>query len=135
MRAALMDTVPGLFGAVIGGVIGYFAYEWGLRQGFVAGVVPGAFVGLGSGVLSSRRSLVRGIVCGIGALALGIFAEWKHWPFVVDESLGYFLAHLYQLKPLTMIMITLGTFLGFRWGGESFKPVPATVNANPTRVD
>ncbi len=55
----------------MGGVFGYFLYKLGLQQGLKAGVVPGALVGLGSGLLSSRPSQARGMICGLGALALG----------------------------------------------------------------
>ncbi len=122
MRDAVLDTVPGLIGAAIGGVIGYYAYVWGLQQGLKAGVIPGAFVGLGAGLLSARPSRARGILCGVGALALGLFSEWRNAPFLADESLGYFLAHVHKLNPLVLIMIVLGAFLGFRWGGEGLKP-------------
>ncbi len=130
MKVAVMDLVPGLVGATIGGVVGYFAYEWGLRQGLVAGVVPGAFVGLGGGLLSARRSIARGVICGLGALGLGLFAVWKH--LAVPESLGYFMSHLHELSLLMMIMIALGTFLGFRWGGDSLKPLPGKPKAGAT---
>jgi hypothetical protein len=33
---------------------------------------------------------------------------------VVDGSLGYFVAHLHALRPLTMLMIALGTILSYR---------------------
>jgi hypothetical protein len=122
MKTWMMDTIPGLVGAAIGGVIGYYIYLWGLRQGLVAGVFPGAFVGLGGGLASARPSTTRGVILGVAALGLGLFAEWKNFPFVADESLPYFLAHVHQLKPLTLIMIALGAFLGYRWGSDAFRP-------------
>jgi hypothetical protein len=122
MRERLMDFIPGLIGAMMGGVFGYFIYKWGLQQGLKAGVVPGALVGLGSGLVSNRPSRTRGVICGIAALGLGIFAEWWNAPFKADESLGYFLSHIFQLQPLVLVMIALGTLLGWRWGGDGFKP-------------
>jgi hypothetical protein len=126
-----MDIVPGLVGATMGGVFGYFIYKWGLQQGLKAGVVPGALVGLGSGLVSSRPSRIRGVICGLAALALGIFAEWRNAPFVADNSLGYFLSHMQQLPPLVLIMIALGGLLGWRWGGDSLKPSFASKPAPP----
>lgn len=117
-----MDFIPGLIGAVMGGVFGYFLYKLGLQQGLKAGVVPGALVGLGSGLLSSRSSQARGLICGLGALGLGIFAEWWNAPFLDDRSLGFFLTHMNHLPYLVIIMILLGTFLGYYWGGQGFKP-------------
>jgi hypothetical protein len=137
MRERLSDLVPGLVGAAMGGVCGYFLYKLGLQRNLKAGVVPGAFVGLGGGLLSSRSSTVRGVLCGLGALALGIFAEWWNAPFLQDESLGFFLTHMHHLPALVLLMIGLGTFLGFYWGGQGFKPhfggTPAS--QGPQRVD
>jgi hypothetical protein len=122
MKERVMDFVPGLIGAVMGGVFGFFIYRLGLQQGLKAGVVPGALVGLGSGLLSSRPSRLRGLICGIGALAIGIFAEWRFAPFNKDDTLGYFLTHMNLLPSLVIVMIALGTFLGYYWGGQGFKP-------------
>ncbi len=47
------------------------------------------------------------------ALALGVLAEWQFAPFIRDGSLGYFVTHFYQLKPITLIMIAAGAFIGF----------------------
>ena len=122
MKNWAADLIPGLIGAAVGGAIGYYLYVWGIHQSLKAGVVPGAMVGLGGGLLSARPSRVRGVVCGLAALGLGLFAEWKNFPFVADDGLGYFLGHVHQLQPLTLIMIALGTFVGFRWGGDGFRP-------------
>ena len=123
MNRTMMDVVPGLLGAAIGGVVGYYAYVWGLGQGLKAGVLPGAFIGLGSGLLSTRPSKLRGAICGVAALGLGLFAEWRNFPFIADEGLGYFLGHVHRLNPLVLIMIGLGAFLGWRWGGDGFRPM------------
>jgi hypothetical protein len=128
-----MDFIPGLIGAAMGGVVGYFIYKLGLRQNLKAGVVPGALVGLGSGLLSSRPSQARGLICGLGALAIGVFAEWWNFPFEKDESLGFFLAHVHHLPFLVIVMIGLGTFLGYYWGGQGFKPDFAGKPSPPER--
>jgi len=122
MKRNFMDIVPGLIGATIGGIVGTFAYLWGLDQSLKAGVVPGAFVGLGAGLLSARPSRIRGVICGVAALGLGLYLEWKH--FAVGDTFGFFLTHLHQRLPLSLIMLALGTFLGFGWGGDSFKVLP-----------
>ncbi len=41
---------------------------------------------------------------------------------MADVSLGFFLTHMNQLPYLVLIMIGLGTFLGYYWGGQGFKP-------------
>jgi hypothetical protein len=134
MRDWIMKLVPGLIAGAVGGVVGYALYKWGLGQGLQAGVVPGAFIGLGSGLVSDRPSRVRGAICGIAALAVGIYAEWQNFPFNADGSLGYFLAHIHTLKPLVLIMIALGAFLGYRWGGDSFKPRLLGMPSKPPRT-
>jgi hypothetical protein len=114
------DTTPpptnaalSLAGAAAGGVLGYLAFGWLAGQGFYALALPGVLLGLGAGVLARRRSMAMAVVCGVLALLLGIFSEWKHFPFARDDSLNYFLAHVFDLRPLTWIMLGLGAFSGF----------------------
>ena len=101
-----------LGGAVIGGAIGYLAFLWMVSQGFYALVLPGGLMGFGAGVVKTR-SIALPIICGLASLCLGLFAEWRSAPFIVDESLGYFLSHMFQLNPVTLIMILAGGLLGF----------------------
>ena len=104
----------GLLGAAVGGVVGYLAFFWIARQGFYAIVLPPALLGLGAGLGARRRSgLLAAMAAGAG-LALGLFLEWKFAPFVVDGSLRYFITHLHALRPLTLLMIALGTILSYR---------------------
>lgn len=99
-------------GAVIGGVLGYFAFFWIADQGFYGLVLPGGLLGTGAGFGKPRSNwLAAG--CGVAALALGLFTEWKFAPFVKNESLAYFLLHFYELKPITLLMIAAGGAAGF----------------------
>jgi hypothetical protein len=108
----MKNNLLALIGAAVGGIVGYFGFFWLTRQGFYALAIPGAFVGFGAGVVKNRSTLVA-IDCGIAATALGIFAEYRFAPFIADDSVGYFLTHLHQLKPLTWIMILIGGAVGF----------------------
>jgi hypothetical protein len=101
-----------LIGAVAGGLIGYFGFLWIARQGFYALVLPGGLVGFGAG-LSPNKSTAVCLVCGFLALTAGFLAEWKFAPFISDGTVGYFVTHLHQLQPITLIMIALGGFIGF----------------------
>ena len=114
-----------LAGAAGGGVIGYFAFGWLAGQGFYALALPGVLIGLGAGWLSRGRSLPVSVACSLFALVLGVFAEWKHFPFVKDESLRYFVTHLLDLRPWTLLMLAVGTLAGFwfTWRGNG-KPAP-----------
>jgi len=115
----IVNTLRGLLGAVLGGTLAYFVTGWLARQGFYAMALPGVGIGLGAGLLATKRCMGVAIVSGLMALALGIFTEWKNFPFIKDasrgsdDSLAYFIRHLGDLRPLTMIMIGLGTFAGY----------------------
>jgi len=108
-----VNIARGLLGAVLGGAAGYFVTGWLARQGFYAMALPGVGVGIGAGLMAAKRCMGVAIVCGLLALALGAFTEWKNFPFIRDASFSYFLQHLGDLKPLTQIMIGLGALAGY----------------------
>jgi hypothetical protein len=106
----------GLLGAAAGGALGYFLFFWMARQGFYTLILPPALVGLGAGLCARRRSSLLAVICAVAGLALGIFTEWQLAPFIKDNSLGYFLTHIHNLRPVTLIMLAIGTFLSYRLG-------------------
>jgi hypothetical protein len=53
------------------------------------------------------------VVCGFLSLALGCFTEWRFAPFVADASFGYFISHMHELRPITLLMIAAGALIGF----------------------
>ena len=108
----LPNNLLALLGAAIGGALGYLLFGWLAGNGFYGLIIPGGLLGIGAAVFKSR-SLVIAIVCGLSALALGLFAEWHFFPFLADDSLTYFLAHCYQLNATTLIMIAIGGAIGF----------------------
>ncbi len=101
-----------LLGAVAGGVIGYFGFLWIAGQGFYALVLPGGLLGVGASLAQNRSTAVC-VICGLLALALGFVAEWRFAPFIKDVSFSYFLTHVHQLRPITLIMIAAGAVIGF----------------------
>ncbi len=105
-----------LAGAALGGAVGYLAFVWAARYGFYAIALPGALLGLGSGWLGGERSMVRALLCGVLAIGLGLFCEWRTAPFIKDPGLAYFLAHIPNLRPVTLLMIILGAGFG-GWSG------------------
>lgn len=119
--APALNTALALAAAAAGGLIGYFLVGWLVSQGFYAPAIPGVLLGFAGGFVMRERNVIVAAICGAVALALGLFAEWRHFPFVRDESLSYFLTHLTSLKPLTSIMVGLGGFAGFWfvWRGRS----------------
>lgn len=112
----LIGLFKGICGAIVGGALGYFGFEWITTMGFYSLVLPGALLGLGFGLAAQQRNLAFGIICAIAALALGLFSEWSCFPFNADNSFSYFLAHMNQLKPLTWIMLAIGSLMAFWFG-------------------
>lgn len=108
----LRNNLLVLLGGVIGGTLGYFLFFWIAGQGFYGLVLPGGLLGLGAGIFRATSKSVP-VVCGMLALALGIVTEWRFAPFSADASPGYFLSHLHQLRPITLIMIVVGGLIGF----------------------
>ncbi len=119
MRERIISTLLGVIGAIVGGLAGHFVCAWIARQGFYALVLPGAFVGLGCSLLARHQSTARGVACGVGAVALGLYTEWSLFPWLTDGSLGYFLAHLRDLKAVTWIMIGLGGAIAYYLGQDA----------------
>jgi len=131
--ARIRNLLAGLAGALAGGALGYFAFLWIARQGFYALMLPGGLAGLGAGLFVRDRSLLRGVLCGLFALGLGLFAEWRFAPFIRDPGLGYFLAHVGDLRPITLLMIAGGAVLGY-WlalGRESGPKPGGGTNVQP----
>ena len=105
-------TLLALLGAVVGGMLGYFLFSWILTQGFYGLILPGGCLGLGASLVSQKSKLVP-VVCAVAALGVGVFAEWKHFPFIADGSFGFFVTHLHQLKTVKLLMLVAGNVSGF----------------------
>lgn len=129
----MKQTVLVLAGAVAGGVVGYLAFAWLYGYGFYGMVLPGGLLGIGAG-LARNRSVLVAIVCGLLATGLGLYTEWHFRPWVRDESLGYFLAHIPELSPVTLLMIAAGGVIGFYipYGRIDRRPQPQMPPADDT---
>jgi hypothetical protein len=130
MAKRIIRELLGGIGAAIGGGLGVLAFQWMGSYGYYALVLPGALLGLGAGIGAGRVSLTRGLVCAVASLPLGLFVEWRYRPFVVDDSLNYFLTHLHLLRPPTWIMLAAGTLLAF-WMGRD--PITTIGVGRPNR--
>jgi len=108
--------VRGVLGLVVGGVAGFFLFQWLVGQGFYGLAILGAVMGWACSYASRIYSPVLAVACGIGAATLSVFAEWKAFPFLADDSFSYFVSHLYQLKGLTLIFIALSTVFATWFG-------------------
>jgi hypothetical protein len=129
----IASYVLGLIGAVIGGALGYYIFMWIVDQGFYGLMIPGALLGLGCSLLSQHRSHVRGVICAAAACLLGLYSEWKFAPFRADASLGYFMSHVAELKPITQGMIVLGAFFAYWLGRDAgFALLPGAIRQGAT---
>ncbi len=114
-----------LVGAVAGGVLGYYTFGWIYHHGFYGMMIPGALLGLGCGLVAPGPSQVRGILCAVAGLALGLFTEWSYRPFNADSGLGYFLRNIPSLTPLALGMIPAGAFFAYWLGKDAgFRLLP-----------
>ena len=118
-RDHVVSNVLGLVGGLVGGYVGYHLFFWITRQGFYALILPGGLLGLGCGALARHHSAARGAVCAAAALLLGVYTDWKFEPFVENQSLSYYLTHLHQLTPVTMLMIAVGALVAYWTGKDS----------------
>ena len=107
----------GMAGAVVGGMIGWGIFHFLVGQGLYGLVLPGALIGLACGAAAGGVSNVNAALCAVGGLAIGLLLEWTYFPFDADQSLGYFLRNLGELRGMTWLMIVLGAvFAG--WFGR-----------------
>lgn len=111
--ARVASHALGMLGALAGGAVGYWAFFWAAGQGFYALILPGGLLGVGCGLLARHTSPVRGVACGVAAVVLGAFTEWRFRPFFADGSFGYLLSHPGKLQPLTLVMIGVGGLIAF----------------------
>ena len=136
MMGRAVSNLLGMAGALAGGIVGVFVFGWIVGQGFYAPFLIGGLAGLGCMGLASHPSWGRGIACGLLALGLEVVAEWREFPFLADRRFGYFLSHLHQLRPLTMILMAVGAALA-AWLGRDrlgllgpLAPAPGERGAN-----
>lgn len=104
----------GIVGAIVGGIVGYFAFDWLASKGFYAMVMPGAAIGLACGYASGIRSPLLGAICALLALPLSLICE--SWVILADDSLDFLLKNLGNLGSVTWMMISAGTVMSFWFG-------------------
>ena len=114
--------LAGMAGASAGAVVGTMAFLLLARLGLFAMALPGALIGLGCGYASRSRSLLLGLFCGLCAAPLSIALEWRRAPFIKDDSFGFFLSHLTDLKPVTLALMAVGVLFAVWFGtGRNFR--------------
>jgi hypothetical protein len=108
-----------VLGAALGGVLGHYAFRWIWSQGFYAPMVPGGFLGMGCAALSGHKSTLRGMLCVVAGLGLGLFSRWTEDAGPHADSFKDFATHFYELRPLTLALLALGGLIAF-WCGQGY---------------
>jgi hypothetical protein len=108
----MKDNLLTIAGAIVGGAIGFLLFGWLYNQGLYGPVLPGGLLGIGAGFAKPRSNFIP-IVCSIAALVVGLAAEAYYRPFMADPSFGFFVSHLFDLQPATLLLIGLGAAIGF----------------------
>ena len=93
----------GILGALLGGVIGFFLFQFLHAQGLYFMVLPGALVGLGCGFAARSRSIVFSIIAMVIAIPVAIFCEWKTDAFFCDDGqtlmgIGEYVSRMVELR-------------------------------------
>ncbi len=117
MKTRLVNLLLALVGAFGGGLVGYHLFFWIAGYGFYALILPGTLLGLGGGALCRKKSRAGGVLCGVLALGLGVYTEWRFAPFAADDSFSFFITHLHELTPVTQLMIAVGGLFAY-WFGQ-----------------
>lgn len=122
--------ILGLLGAAIGGVVGWFGYTFLLGQGFYALMLVAWPMGLGASLGARRRSVALATVVAAAALAAQLWAQYATSSFTdgpprAEQTLGYFLSRLGDLRPMTYVMLVLGTAFTFWFALGRETPAPA----------
>ena len=76
----------GVFGALLGAVVGFFVFQFLARRGLYFIVLPGALVGLGCGFAARSRLLVLGIIAVAVAIPTAIVCEWRTDRYFCDDG-------------------------------------------------
>jgi hypothetical protein len=113
LKKTPMKAFVTIIGAILGGVLGFFATGWLARQGLYSVILPGALMGLGTLPGKGYQGAFIPFLLGpLGVVAVYL-AEWHYFPFIKDDSLSYFAQHLSSLKPITHVLALLGGFIAF----------------------
>ncbi|MGN6367571.1 MAG: hypothetical protein ACTHN5_04855 [Phycisphaerae bacterium] len=103
-------------GAMVGAGVGAAVVIAAWRAGFYAPVAVGVCAGFGATLIGRRHGVVIGIMAAVIGLVGSLITEWWVYPFVADDSLGYFFAHVGQLTGFDLLMHGAGAVCGFYIG-------------------
>jgi predicted transporter len=111
-----LAILRGIAGGAVGGVLGYFVFDWALTQGYYALVLPGSLVGIGCGLASRRKLLAMGVLSAIGAFAVGALADWNSLANPSPTVLEHLGTLLQPNRRMPAILIFAGVAISFYFG-------------------
>jgi hypothetical protein len=103
----------GCVGALVGVAIGAVVTRMGMSAGVYALIVVGPLAGFTARALARRGDVLLGVMVGAIAALGGLWTEWWLQPFIVDNSLGYFVTHLGSIRPFDLLIIGVGAVVAF----------------------
>jgi hypothetical protein len=102
-------------GAAVGGAAGVLLFRWlYYYQAILMPLLPGAGLGFGCSFCARRKSSLRGVLCGILGVVLGLVAEWS---IGLDKDIVFFVTHIHKLGTLELVFIVAGGLIAFWIGG------------------
>jgi len=108
----------GLFGAMLGAIVGTVVVWLAAKSGFYAIPLVGLGAGLGSILFARRGGVVFLVIAAIVALVAGIITEATLFPFAADNSFAYFIKHFHTIAPFRLLLpgvsVILAGYLAWR---------------------
>jgi hypothetical protein len=111
-----LNYLKGTAGAILGAVVGAAATYALVRFGLYAGILTGAGAGWGAQLVFRGREPTMGVITAVIALVASVVVESTIFPFVADDSLVFFLRHLYEVNIIHLLMMAVGVGIAFVWG-------------------
>lgn len=109
---ATQAWVIAVVGSLVGGVVGFFLFRLLLNYGLYAAAIPGSLVGIGCGYLQKQYNPAIAIFAGVASLIGGIYSD-----YLVTIGAANIFDYLTGQGLMTWIMIALGTYVGYSYGG------------------
>lgn len=126
------NLLAGLVGAVVGGIVGFFIYQWLFNNGYSGPVVPPACVGLGFGLAARKRHIAFGFISAVLAVGATMFTVWKI-RLVDGTSFTDFLEWYMDKNTFGWVMVAIGIAMAFSFGmGRENYGTPSQKSDNGT---
>lgn len=136
MSRLAISWILGLLGAALGGLAGYFLFQYAWSYGYYAPVLSGGMVGVGAGLLGRHQSILRGLLCAIAGIVLGYYCDYRITLLPHFDTFLAYLAAFAKHSTSTNILTILGGLVAY-WFGQSnwTEPRRGSAPAKPEEPD